>query len=339
MRSIQTSLVTAFAVVALAACGGGQGAVPPNGSGSIDPNGSTVAFEKTTLWVGYRDARINAFAANANGRVTPEKSLSAFPWPSAAELDPGVVDLAVAPDGTLWVLENSNFALGGRGWRLFAVARGDSQPENIYGDNVNSPFAIGLAGDGIMVGLYTATGGYAIATFPYASSNAPPMRTFTSTTPIYGFAEGNDGHLYVSRPGGRVDVYDPTSTGCCPLRSIMLEGLVGHIVVSAQEFAVGPDGSIYATDLPGSQANPVMFVNVYAPGSGAVARRIGPLPADYSGFGFPVITVDAKNRLYVATTGNIYRFGPSVDGAVTRLGGMIDPTLGRPGAMAVGPRL
>ena len=77
----------------------------------------------------------------------------------------------------------------------------------------------------------------------------------------------------------------------------------------------------------------------YAPGSGTVARRIGPLPADYTGFGFPVITVDAQNRLYVATTGKIFRFGPSANGAATPQKVMIDPTLGRPSAMAVGPRL
>jgi hypothetical protein len=336
MRSFRTFLFTAVAVVALAACGSGGGTLPPSDSGSIDPSGSSVAFEKATLWVAYGGGPIKAFPTNGNGPVTAEKTLPSFRWSQTPDI-PGIVDVAIAPDGTQWVLENRSFALGGRGWRLFAVAPGDSQPENVYGDDVNYPFALGLAADGIMVGLSTANGD-TIATYPYAASNAPAMRTFTSTDRILGFAESNDGHLYVSRPN-RVDVYDATSTGCCPIRSIALTGLVGHVTVSAQQFAVGPDNSIYETDLPGNNANPVMYVNVYAPDSGAVARRIGPLPADYGGLGFPVITVDAKNRLYVATTGRIYRFGPSMDGVTARQGGMIDTTLGRPSAMAVGPRL
>jgi hypothetical protein len=345
MRSFRMFLF-AFAVVALAACGGGAGLstlqspLPPSDPGALDPLGSSVGFEKGTLWVAYTEPLIRAFSANGNGAVTPLETLGSFAWPNSPGSIPGLpgtVDIAIAPDGTQWVLENKDFAEGGPGFRLFAVAPGDNQPENVYGDDVHSPFAVGLAGDGIMVGYYTSTG-TTIATYPYAASNAPPMRTFKSTTPLLGFAEGNDGHLYVSRPN-RVDVYLPTSTGCCPIRSIALTGLVGHVTVSAQEFAVGPDNSIYETDLPGNLSNPVMYVNVYAPGSGRVARRIGPLPANYNGLGFPVITVDSKNRLFVATQGKIYRFGPTANRAATPQRVMIDPTIGRAGAMAVGPNL
>ena len=118
-----------------------------------------------------------------------------------------------------------------------------------------------------------------------------------------------------------------------------MTGLVGHVTISSQEFAVAPNNSIYVVDLPGNNSNPVMYVNAYPPGSGKVSRRIGPLPADYGGFGFPVIAVDALNRLYVATNGQIYRFGPGAQGADAPQRLMTDSTQSRPKAMAVGPKL
>ncbi|MDQ6925306.1 MAG: hypothetical protein M3154_03620 [Candidatus Eremiobacteraeota bacterium] len=340
MRSFRTFLY-AFAVVALAACGGGSGggALPPaSDPGTRDPSGSSVAFENTTLWVGYQQ-QVNAFSTKGNGPVTPAKTLPSFRWSnSIAAPVPGIVDVAIAPDGTQWLLENRSAAEGGPGWRLFAVAPGDNQPENTYGDDVTFPFALGLAGDGVMVGYRDSNGVTTIATYPYAANNAPPLRTFRSTGRVLGFAEGNDGHLYVARPNG-VDVYDPTSNGCCAIRSIATTGLVGHVTISSQEFAVGPNNSIYVTDLPGSNSNPVMYVNVYPPGSGKVGRRIGPLPANYDGLGFPVIAVDSSNRLYVATNGQIYRFGPSANGAAKPQRLMTDSTQSRPTALAVGPKL
>ncbi|GEM_PF-7121036 len=340
MRSFRTFL-SALALLTLAACGGGSagGMLPPpaNDPGTTDPSGSSVAFEKATLWVGYQ-VQMNAFSTNGNGAVTPETTVGTFWETSPAASVPGIVDVAVAPDGTRWVLENESFAFGSPGWHLYAVAPGANQPENTYGDTVNFPFAVGLAGDGIMVGYRDPNGVTTIATYPYGASNAPALRTFVSTGPVLGFAEGIDDRLYVARPGS-VDIYRPKSNGCCPKRTIVTAGLLGHVTINAREFAVGPDNSIYLVDLPGSQSNPVMYVNVYAPGSGTPARRIGPLPANYGGLAFPVITVDAKNRLFVATNGQIYRFGPNANGTDAPQRLMIDPTLARPAAMAVGPAL
>jgi hypothetical protein len=336
MRIFRT-FTSVCALAALAACGGGSGGTVPatNDPGTRAPSGSTVAFEKTTLWVGYQ-LQANAFSTNGNGPVTPEKTLPAFRWSSSIGAPfPAIIDVAIAPDGTQYLLENRSATGGGPGWRLYAVAPGSTEVENTYGDDVDFPFALGLGGDGIHVGYRDSNGVATIATYPYAASNAPPMRTFVSTTPVLGFAEGNDGHLYVARPG-RVDVYDPTSTGCCPIRSVATTGLAGHITISSQEFAVGPNNSIYVTDLPG---NNVMYVNVYAPATGKLSRRIGPLPADYGGFGFPVITVDAQNRLYVATTGNLYRFAAGAQGADPPQRVMNDPTQDRAHSMAVGPAL
>lgn len=339
MRSFRT-FFCALAVVALAACGGSGSTLTPaaNDPGTRGPSGSTVAFQKDTLWVAYQ-TQVNAFSTNGNGPVTPAKTLGSFRWTSSiAAPIPAVIDVAIAPDGTQWVLENRSAATGGPGWRLFAVAPGDTQPENVYGDDVNSPFALGLGGDGIMVGYRDANGVTTIATYPYAANMAPPIRTFTSTSAVLGFAEGGDGNIYVAR-SNRVDVYGPTSNGCCPIRSIALTGLTGHVTISSQEFAVGPNNSVYVTDLPGSNANPVMYVNVYPPGSGKLSRRIGPLPAAYDGSAFPVIAVDSLNRLYVATNGQLYRFGAGAQGADAPQRVMTDSTTGRPTAMAVGPSL
>ncbi len=333
-------------MAALAACGGGSGggALPPEAGelGARAPSGSSVAFEKRTLWVAYAQ-RVNAFPTDGSGAVTPEKTLGDFPWFTSAGTplpgsSPGIVDVAVAPDGTRWLLENRSFAEGGPGWRLYAVAPNETTPENTYGDDAHVPFALALGGDGIMVGYRDSNGVTTIATYAYAANNSAPIRTFTSSAPVLGLASGNDGHFYVARPNG-YDVYDPTSTGCCPVRSVVTSGLTGTVTIGSQEFAVGPNNSVYVVDLPGGNANPVMYVNVYAPGSGKVARRIGPLPANYNGLGFPAIAVDSLNRLYVATQGTIYRFGPRANGAATPARVMTDSTPARPVALAVGPKL
>ncbi|HEV2739428.1 MAG TPA: hypothetical protein VGU66_12665 [Candidatus Elarobacter sp.] len=340
MRSFRT-FFSALAVVALAACGGGSGGstLPAaNDPGTLTPSGNSVAFQKGSIWVGYH-SQVNAFPADGNGAVTPTRKPGPFPWPHSIS-QPGVVDIAIAPGGTEWLLENRDFALGGPGWQLFAVAPGDTTPENSFIDQGDSPFALGLGGDGIMVGYHSTTSNLTtIATYPYAASNAPPVRTFQTTSAVLGFAEGNDGLLYVMSPTNQVNVYLPTSTGCCPVRTINLTGLTGHVTISSQEFTVGPNNSIYVTDLPGNNANPVMYVNVYPPGSGKVGRRIGPIPADYGGSGFPVIAVDAANRLFVATTGKIYRFGPTANGTDAPQRVITDPTADRPVAMSAGPTL
>ena len=340
MRFFRTSIY-AFAVVALTACGGGGGAVPQAGNdpGTRAPSGSTVAYESASLWVSYDPPQVNAFSTNGNGPVTPAKTLPSFPWSNSPGAPvPGIVDIAIAPDGTQYLLENRSSTGGGPGWRLFAVAPGDNQPENTYGDDVDFPFAVGLGGDGIQVGYSDTNGVTTIATFAYAASNSPPIRTLQTTGTVLGFAEATDGYLYVLRPN-HVDVYDQFSNGSSPVRSINLTGLTGHVTINSKQFAVGPNNSIYVVDLPGNNANPVMYVNVYPQASGKVSRRIGPLPADYGGFGFPVITVDALNRLYVATNGHLYRFGPGAQGADAPQRLMTDSTQARPRSMAVGPKL
>jgi hypothetical protein len=343
MRPLRIVLA-ALAVMSLAACGGGSrgGSLPPsaNDPGARAPSGSTVAFEKATLWVAT-DTLATAYSTNDNGAATALQYFGSISWlDKKAQPIPGIIDIAIAPDGTKWELENRDFAEGGPGWRLNAFAPNDIHnypAENTYGDDVNRPFQLALAGDGIMVGYVNAvTKMEIIATYPYAASLAPPIRKF-KTTGMYAFASGNDGHLYVAR-SNEFDVYAPDSNGCCPLRRIPLDAPLNYMG-SPQGFAVGPDNTIYVQDLPSTYtADPVMYVNVYAPGSGTIGRRIGPLPDRFDVFSAPVITVDSKNRLYVATNGNIYRFAPGADGAAVPQR-VITNHQGAPFAMAVGPAL
>jgi hypothetical protein len=343
MRSSRTFLAL-FAFVALAACGGGSGGALPTAAtdpGLSDPSGSTVAFEDKTIWVAY-PLSAHAFSTNASGTVSPRATLGPFQWtnPSTGSI-PALVDIAIAPDGTKWVLENRDFALGGPGWRLNAVAPQDTTAENTDGDNSTSPFSVALGGDAVMVG-YTSGSGTTIASYPYAQSNATPVRTWQSNSQIIGFSSGNDGHFYVARTGG-FDVYDPTSTGCCPVRSITTATPITRLGVGSDHgFAVGPDNSIYVTNHPNGISGPTAYVDVYPPGSGTIARHIGPLPVHFDALQSlgPVITVDDKNRLYVATNGQIYRFGPNANGAATPERVFTDSAGGQqPVALAIGPKL
>ncbi len=340
MRSVRACFF-ALGLLTLAACGGGSsgsGPLPPAASdaGVREPSGSTVVFEHSTLWVGY-ELGINAYPTEANGPVTALKHLGDIPWHfingHAFPEFPGIVDLAVAPDGTKWVLENYDAFMGGVGWRLFAIGPGDTTPENVEGDDTSYPISVALGDDGVFVASSSRDGrSWTIAEYPYGASNAQPIRSIQTTSQVVGMAIGNEGHLYVARPSS-VDVYGTTAGGCCPLRSIAVP--VGY--VGAHGFAVGPDTSIYVTELAGKGPNPALYVNVYSSKSGALQRRIGPLPTSGNAFGFPVITVDGRNRLYVATDGKIYRFGPRANGAVTQPG-WVDPAHSRPHSMAVGPK-
>jgi hypothetical protein len=343
MRPLRTFFY-ALAVAALAACGGGSGSssLAPAGydPGTRDPRGSTVAFEKATLWVADQTLS-TAYSTNDSGTPTPLQYFGPVSWlDKKAQPIPGIVDIAIAPDGTKWELENRDFAEGGPGWRLNAFAPHDTHnypAENTYGDDVSSPFQLALAGDGVMVGyVKPLTQTQIIATYPYAANFVPPIRKF-KTTGMYAFASGNNGHLYVAR-SNEFDVYAPDSDGCCPLRRIVLDAPLKDIG-SPQGFAVGPDNSIYVQDLPSTYtADQVMYVNVYPPGSGTIGRRIGPLPNHFDALSGPVITVDAKNRLYVATDGSIYRFAPGANGAAQPQRVITNPR-SQPFAMAVGPAL
>jgi hypothetical protein len=306
-----------LAAVVLAGCGGGGGgtipAAPATNDGGTVPAGTSIVFERSTLWVAY-PLRANAFPANTSGNATPAAVLGAWPWESGGA-NPGFVDISIALDGTKWVLENRDFVFGGAGWRMFAYDRHSNIPENRYGNDTDTPMAVGLAGDGIMVLAY-AGGPYTITSYPYASNFPQPLRTFTSPTRIVSFAEGNDSRLYVARED-RVDVYLPTSTGCCPIRSVPV---AVPNTTGTHGFALGPDNSIYVYAGPNTTAAASQFgyVSVYDSTTGALLRKIGPFPATFD----PLTTrspiaVDSSNRLYVATNGQIMRFAADANGAAT----------------------
>jgi hypothetical protein len=347
MRPIQTSLCMLF-VLALSACGGGSrgGALPPAADGggtlpaasgartlgtdsarNVDPggivgvDGSTVAFQRGSLWATY-EGEVIKLSVNGSGTVTPNAIYYPL-WPGNS--DTSTIDSAVAPDGTLWILQSAQYYIfGSLTWRLVAYAPGETNSanyENVYHGPGNAK-ALALGGDGVMVEAeppnYDGPG--VIYTYPYASNDPPPMRTFhKSAAHALGFALGNNGRIYLRRADG-FESYRPDSDGSTP---------VEHIVTTTEQkelgfqgsFAVGPDNGIYAIDPIGfhdgvtHNGDGRLYVNYYRRGSGTITRRIGPLPMRNDGDArMPVLAVDMSNRLYVATSGIFYRFGPSANG-------------------------
>jgi hypothetical protein len=319
MRTVWTALC-ALGVLALSACGGGGssgGAVPAGSApGSIDPNGSTVAFQSGSLWVASNTG-VREFSTDDNGAATPRRMLGDFPWPAAG--DPGPVDVAVAPDGTLWVLVGDHIAFGSSKWMVFAYPPGATDAHHLENSfhGTGGPAAFGLGGDGVLVGTsFGPNGDGTIQTYPYASTDAPPMRTFSVSPGHRGsFTMGYNSRIYLARADG-FESYRPDSNGCCPVQTVVTSAPPENYPGS---FAVGPDSSIYATNLvgfhqPGSHGA-VAYVNVYPPSSGTPARRIGPIAIDNGPDALgPRVVVDAQSRLYLGQSGTVYRFGATANG-------------------------
>lgn len=319
------ALFYVLAGLTLAAC---AGATPP--PVSSEPPARAPSRADSTLWIAYNPVA-KAYPADGNGSATAEEYFGSIKWPGTKTDLPGIRGFVVAPNGFTWVLENHDYALGGSGWRLFAVAPDDVTIENVYGDDARSPFGLALGRDGVLVGTYGVDGLHTIATYPYAASNGPPIRTFQTGGPLYGFTTGPDGRIYVPRANG-YDIYDPASTGCCPVKSVALDKPSAQLVV-------GPDNSVYSSEVPTNYAINAMYVNVYPLGSGTSARRIGPLPASFSPFGGGnLIAVDSTSHLYVAAGAKIYRFAPDANGAAQPERTMIDSTTDRPQIMTLGPK-
>lgn len=331
MRSLQT-FVCALAVIALAACGGG-GSLPATTNTGTGPS----AFEPGTIWV-VRTGEVAAYPVNGSGMVNAEAALQ-FPWPGVALSEPGVTDVAVAPDGTPWVLLRYDIVVANpSGWQLYGAAPGGSAPQSTAGANSGEAFGLAIGRDGVMVGMYDLAPGSngprvtSIATYPFAANTkASEIRRFVDSGTMSGFATNSAGDIYVSRPD-RIDVYASTSTGCCPIRTIMTA------TPPVGRFKVGPDNSIYGADLSGSRSTTTFYVDVYPPGSGQVGRRIGPIPAFFQGFGSPQIAVDAKNRVYVATSQQIFRFAAGANGTDAPEN-VFSVSPGDAFAVAIGPKL
>jgi hypothetical protein len=69
-----------------------------------------------------------------------------------------------------------------------------------------------------------------------------------------------------------------------------------------------------------------------------VGRRIGPVPAFFDGFGSPQIAVDSKNRVYVVTSQQIFRFPPAANGTDAPEH-VFSVSSGDAAAVAIGPKL
>jgi len=331
MRFLRTSFY-ALAVVALAGCGGGSSLPAASNFGS-----GPVGFDPGTIWVVHTGS-VAAYPVDGNGMVTPQAGLQ-FPWPGVVLSTPGVTDVAVAPDGTPWVLLRYDLIeQNPGGWQLYGSVPRAGAPQSTAGANAGEAFGLAVGRDGILVGIndpapgFNGPGVLSIATYPFAPNvKASAIRTFVDTGTMRGFATNSAGELYVARPD-RLDVYASTSTGCCPIRTIMTS------TPPAGGFKIGPDNSIYTTDLSGSGSTTKFFVDVYPPGSGQVGRRIGPVPAFFDGFGSPQIAVDSKNRVYVATSQQIFRFAPGANGNDAPEH-VFSVSPGDAAAVAIGPKL
>ncbi len=229
----------------------------------------------------------------------------------------GITDLAAAPDGTMYVLENDNALGGASSWRLVTVPPPGTHPAGmpVY-DGDGTPYEVALGPGGVLVEAYSRTNGLSIRTYAYGAVDPPAARTFKPTSDVtyFGFAVGPDGRIYIPRTNG-FDVYAADATG--PITTIVTArppapypGL----------FRIARDGTIFSAELVdylkgGTGTTSTMYVNVYPPGSGTLARRIGPLPVVNDAQGRPpVIAVDANDTLYVGTNFSLYVFGPSANG-------------------------
>lgn len=353
MRSLP-AVVTALGVLLLSGCGGGGSTGPSGVPQSVTPDGSTVGFESGTIWATYQRGSTTVFSTRANGSVTATHTYGPFAWPTDTGAIPGGVDVAAAPDGTGWILLSHWQAdiQASHDWMLSAIApneRDPGRPENTY-TGVGRPLAFGLGGDGVLVeSIGDATnslGPAVIRTYPYASNTSIPMRTFTvpqADLQFAGFVFGQNSRIYLARPNG-FEYYLAESDGSQPLKQIVTDV---PPLNTRGSFAVGYDNSIYEVQLVNAQGATLsdtvgavsLYVNVYPPGSGTASRRIGPIAVHFTGEDFPpIITVDAKNRLYVVTGGNIYQFAANANGNATPLRTVTPPSSGgRVAGIAIGP--
>ena len=276
----------------------------------------------SSIWAGYLIGvgPLVRYPKGGDGTVTGSMVSASLGFPTEPGAFFGVAGLAAAPDGTMYVLQTDDALNGGSHWRIVTVAPPGAKPGTapVY-DGDGNPYAVELGPNGVLVESYSRTNGISIRTYPYGAIDPPATRTFQPTPnagTYFGFAVGPDGRIYIPRLDG-FDVYAADATGCCPvtLRTAYppteFPGL----------FKIGRDGSIFSAQLVNyfeySGGTPSMYVNVYPPGSGAIARRIGPLPLVNDVLShLPVIAVDANNTLYVATNFSLYVFGPSANGNV-----------------------
>ena len=156
----------------------------------------------------------------------------------------------------------------------------------------------GPAGLVIEVNDPRAVGYFALRTYAYGGDPRTPIHTFT-VPPGSVFALGPDGTIYVPAAAG-FNVYASDSNGCCPLKTIATHG-----GLQGREFVVGSDGEIYVVEVDDAYSlaytSPFnFFVSVYAPDTGTLVRRFGPVLGHNGireGFG---IDVDARRNIYVS---------------------------------------
>jgi hypothetical protein len=328
MRFVRAT-VSGLVVLALAACTGGSADPPPFASGTRQA--------QTTIWAAFMSGAVDGFAANRTGTVQPSTVLprAQLLFPSRPDPLNGAYAVAEAADGTLFVLLTDNTVFGGQNWRVVVFPpQNRTVSSNAY-DGAGSPLGIALAPDGVMVAFVPAGGLPVIQTFPYGANDPAPIRTFHMAAGERRFGVGPGGQIDVETATGYA-VFAPGSDGSAPLSTVTTTPAPSPFA----SFAVGSDGSVYIAELVGYLAGgttSTMYVDVYPPGSGTAARRIGPLPVlnDPDGLA-PAIGLDPSDDLYVATNDAFYVFDKTANGNAQPLGTMTYGTLGPVSSVAGG---
>ncbi|MBV8371155.1 MAG: hypothetical protein JO036_19745 [Candidatus Eremiobacteraeota bacterium] len=295
------------------------------------------------VWAAFQNGpAVDRFPTTGDGNQTgssapPPSASASFPSEPGAYI--GIAGLAAGPDGTMWELETDDAIGGGRNWRLVTVPPPGAAPSNAPAyDGDGRPLEVGLGPNGVLVESASQSGTLSIRTYPYGAVDPPATRTFmpTSDVPYFGFAVAPDGSIYIPRTNG-FDVYAASGT----LRTTIV---TDHPPTPYPGlFVIGADGSLYSAELvnylKSGSGTSTMFVNVYGPGSGTAARRIGPLPVTNDPLGRPpVIAVGPDNDLYVATNGSIYVFDAGANGNCMPEHLMTYPaSYGFVSALAIGP--
>jgi hypothetical protein len=304
------------AFVALSACGGvATSPVPrePADTHTRSADGSTVAYENGHLYVAS-DTKIRVYPAHANSDGS--KALRTISLPSSVT---ATADIAVAPDGTIWLAGASSF---------FAFAPGQSTPEL----NVALPSpACSVALDGDGVDVMTSGSGSAVPaavyTYPYGGGAHPkPIRTLTLPTAQWycTMSTDYDDHIYTAQFLGQsgkdaIREYAADASGAATaVRTLYAPAPIEHVTVAA-------NGTAYAVD----GAETAQFVDVATTTATATGRRavIECSPAEITS-----IAVDASGYVYAGLSipsfylsanysdpRRVDEFGPSTVGSANPL--------------------
>jgi|SRR5579884_383055 len=290
MRTISAALA-GIATVVLAACGSSTpSSVPaagvPQAGHDRSVDGSTVAYQNAHLYV-LSDTMLREFPARTNSDGA--QALRAVHLEGSITT---MTDLAIAPDGTVYVAGTNTARQG----VLYAYAPGKAVPE-VTMVLPAPPCSIALVGDAFDVATQTA-----IYSYPYGSGTHPAaIRTLTLPSvsgPLSSecaTSTDNDDHLYVARGIDRnqqdeiLEFAAGAKGGAIPIRTFTAP----HGIVAV---SVAVDGTVYSAG--GDPADTPKNVTV-----ATTTASAGRLAAAYcSPTAISAMTVDRSGDVYVGVS-------------------------------------